>query len=184
MGSGSGPTQQITGVVPQMLPPGYAFQRDFYNQVLPGWTNYMPENYQDAGGRGNRNASPTQQQATMMMQQWATSPLNQESNAYTSGVLGNLYGQGGGFNQYHDPTSADNALERFLSPGFINPQYGGAQYAPGFDLGAYNPWNSQPQMNYRQAGMPGPATSGGTGSGMGLFTPPGQGQQNGRGGQG
>lgn len=185
---GSGPTSEVTGIVPQMLPAGYAFQRDFYNQILPGWTNYMPPNYQEAGGRGNRNASPTQQQATMMMQDWATSPLNRESNQYMQGVLGNLYATGGGVNQFHQATSADNALERFLSPGSINPQYGGAPWAQGMNLGNSpwgNPWQQgPPQFQPQQQTMPGPQTGGGPGPGMGIFTPPGQGQANGRGGQG
>jgi hypothetical protein len=178
---GSGPTSQITGVVPQMLPPNYAYNRQFFNEILPGWTNYQPGSYQDAGGRGNRQASPSQQAATMMMQQWATSPLNQESNAYTQGVLGNLYGTGGAINQFHQPTSADNALERFLSPGSINPQYGGAPWAQGFNMG-YGGF--QPQYQPQMQSMPGPQTGGGPGPGMGIFTPPGQGQPNGRGGQG
>lgn len=180
---GSGPTSTVTGIVPQMLPPLYPFQYNYGREVLPGWANYQPPNYQEAGGRGNRNASPTQQAATMMMQQWATSPLNQESNQYMRGVLGNLYGTGGAINQFHAPTSADNALERFLSPGFINPQYGGAPYAPGMNLG-YGGFQQGPQFQPQMQTMPGPQTGGGPGTGMGIFTPPGQGQPNGRGGQG
>ena len=107
---GSAPEQSISGYVPQMLPPNYGYNTGFYNEIMPGWTNYAPPSYQQAGGRGNRQASPTQQAATMMMQQWATSPLNRESNKYMQGVLGNLYATGGGVNQYHQATSADNTV--------------------------------------------------------------------------
>lgn len=178
MGSGSPPSQQISGFTPQMLPPNYAFNRQFYNEILPAWVNYAAPTYQEAGGRLGRKASPTQQAAMMAAQGWMMSPLNREGQQFVHGVLGNLGSTGGAIDQIYAPGSADYALERFLAPSFINPSAAGPRMPNPMNLGGGGPYFGwSPYQMFPQG-------RGGAGSGTGLFTPPGAGQPNGRGAQG
>lgn len=152
--SGSGPSTSTT-YPPVMLPPNYGYNVGLYNQVLPGWTGWQPPSYTQAGGQLDYGISPTAQNAMYMAQQWATSAPQQ--NAAIQGVLGRfMNGQGATAQQTYLPNQADQALNRFLSPSFINPN-------------AQQPYNAQPF----NLGFPGS----GAGPGGGIFNPPGGGGQ-------
>ena len=143
---GEGPSS-VTNVPPAILPPDYPFRVGLFRDIFPNLVGAQMPNFQQAGGRIGGGPSPTQMAATNMAQQWATS--GPQMMGGVQGTLGNLA------NQQYQPGAADNALQQFLAPSFINPNDPrGPQQATPFDIGG----------------------AGGQGLNQSPFVPPGHGQ--------
>ena len=112
---GGGGTTTETQLPPVMVGPEYGFNYGFYNNVLPNWVGAQSPSY---GGQIDRGLSPTTQAGLQYAQGFATQP--QQFSQGAMGVLGNLMNGGAMANPTHQPSYADQSLQRFMFPQGFN----------------------------------------------------------------